>query len=384
MLFTLEALNGQQGDALLLHYADSGAPRLVMVDGGPANTFLNAVKPRLDALRATRAGAGPLPIRLLMVSHIDDDHIHGVLDFTGHLLDKRASGEQPPYEVTTLWHNSFDDVIGAAGTASVAEVASAAGASLDDFLAGLRVREENAAVVQSVGQGRRLRDDAKQLALNVNSPFGALVSGPGTRPPVTLPGGLKLTVLGPSQARLDALQRKWDAELKKAKKKGASPAEVQDIVAKIADNAVENLSSLIVLAEMGSKRILLTGDARGDSVVEGLKAAGLLKDGRFEVDVLKVPHHGSKRNINDDFFRTVVAKHYVISANGANGNPDVDTLRSLSAARGSEEITVHLTNRVPHAVEFLDADSKEKGYDVRYREKDELSLRIDLGERLPD
>ena len=35
-----------------------------------------------------------------------------------------------------------------------------------------------------------------------------------------------------------------------------------------------------MLAEVGGKRMLLTGDARGDKILEGLELVGLLQAGR--------------------------------------------------------------------------------------------------------
>ena len=44
-------------------------------------------------------------------------------------------------------------------------------------------------------------------------------------------------------------------------------------------------------------------------------------EGRLHVDILKVPHHGSERNISETFFDIVTADVYVISANGRDDNP---------------------------------------------------------------
>src|SRR5262252_3492897 len=46
------------------------------------------------------------------------------------------------------------------------------------------------------------------------------------------------------------------------------------------DKSVPNLSSIVCLIEKNGKRVLLTGDARGDKIREGLDNAGLLVDGR--------------------------------------------------------------------------------------------------------
>jgi beta-lactamase superfamily II metal-dependent hydrolase len=64
----------------------------------------------------------------------------------------------------------------------------------------------------------------------------------------------------------------------------------------------------------------MTGDAREDYIVDGLERARLVRNGRADVDILKLQHHGSARNADETFFRTLLADHYVISANGTYGN----------------------------------------------------------------
>ena len=77
---------------------------------------------------------------------------------------------------------------------------------------------------------------------------------------------------------------------------------------------------------MSSSSLLLTGDARGDQIVDGLKRAGRLNGGTFEVDVLKVPHHGSENNIDSNFVETVIARDYVFCGNGSSGNPNIEVI----------------------------------------------------------
>src|SRR5262249_30315172 len=138
--------------------------------------------------------------------------------------------------------------------------------------------------------------------------------------------GLKATIVGPLKDQLEALQAEWD---KFVKKKAAAPKDKVAEIASYLDKSVTNLSSIVVLVELDGKRILLTGDARGDFVLEGLKAAGALA-GTLHLDVLKVPHHGSNRDVEVEFFEQVTADHYVISADGKFGNPDPDMLEMIA------------------------------------------------------
>ena len=58
----------------------------------------------------------------------------------------------------------------------------------------------------------------------------------------------------------------------------------------------------------------------------------------MHVDLLKVPHHGSANNLDDDFFERITADHYVFSGNGEHGNPERETLEMLFDARGERAV----------------------------------------------
>ena len=91
--------------------------------------------------------------------------------------------------------------------------------------------------------------------------------------------------------------------------------------------------------------MLLTGDARGDYVLEGLEQEKQLDaDGKLHVDILKLPHHGSDRNVEKSFFQKITADHYVASADGTFINPDRATLEMIIDTRGKDaKFTIHLT-----------------------------------------
>ena len=385
MLFTLEALEAKRGDALLLHYGTAEKPQLIVVDGGPAGVYNKTLKPRLEQLREARSPDGPLRVRMVMISHIDDDHINGVLQ----LLDKMDQEPDPDRrlcKIATLWHNSFDGLLGnEAEELAAALPAAVEAASTGDFSGKLPVRRDTALVLASVNQGRKVRGLANKLGLNVNQGFGdglVMVREGEEGSTIDLKPGLRFRVTGPHQREVEALRKEWDEQIKKS---GAAQA------ADFADKSVFNLSSIVVMAEAGGKRMLLTGDARGDLVLEGLERAGLMKDGVCKVDLLKVPHHGSDRNVSTEFFRQVVADHYVISADGEHDNPDVPTLKMISEARGDDEFTIHLTNGVlpeddedpEKLIRFFEGEKATgKNYRVAIREEGALSLKVDLGDEL--
>ena len=142
---------------------------------------------------------------------------------------------------------------------------------------------------------------------------------------------------------LEELQKEHDEYLRAKKKGHASTA---SLLAAYVDGSVSNLSSLVMLVEAEKKRILLTGDARGDKIIEGLQLTGLLGAGAnatLKVDVMKVPHHGSANNVEDDFFEKIVADHYVFSGDGEHGNPEREAVEMLFEARPNDSFTMHFT-----------------------------------------
>ena len=153
-----------------------------------------------------------------MVSHIDDDHINGVLQMISKLAGLKEQHKPLPYDITTLWNNSFDDLLGNEADELVASLKTAANAaSNSNFSASLPVQRETALVLASVNQGRQLRDAANRLGVGVNDGFQNLVMVPaGEKSRVFDAGdGLKLTVLGPDEERVKALQEEWDKQIKK-------------------------------------------------------------------------------------------------------------------------------------------------------------------------
>ena len=113
--------------------------------------------------------------------------------------------------------------------------------------------------------------------------------------------------------------------------------------------------------------MLLTGDARGDKILEGMELAGLLeRNGKKHVDLLKVPHHGSDNNMEPIFFERVPADHYVFSGDGEHGNPERATLQMLLDARGADAgYTIHLT----YPVVEIDAGRKAEWEEKQAQEK---------------
>jgi hypothetical protein len=340
MRLTIEALQANDGDCLLLHYErDTAAPVRILVDGGSRGVYSNVLRRRIDELR----GGEALDLRMVMVSHIDADHITGLLDLFRDLERAQENGEDPFCTIRTLWHNSFERIHqGKTATVQSPVVSATLGGVVASGLEG-----KAAAVVASVRQGSQLRDAAERLAVPINEgAVDPLVRAPDSAVRrVQIAPGLQFSILGPREEQLRRLDEEW------RKSKDSHPTNPAAQAADYLNRTVPNLSSIVVLLEASRGngrapvRVLLTGDAGGDHILESLDATGLGAGGRIHVDLLKVQHHGSNHSTTQDFFERVTADRYVISGNGKHGIPHQDTLTWLSAARREQAYDVYLTNR---------------------------------------
>ncbi|HEV7398015.1 MAG TPA: MBL fold metallo-hydrolase [Pyrinomonadaceae bacterium] len=356
MIFSLDVMRARKGDCLMLHYGAEDDLHHIIIDGGPKAVFGPFLKPRLEQVRTALAlpDDPPLDIECLMVSHVDDDHIQGVLDLTKELITRKKEKKPAAVQIFNFWHNSFEDIIDAtpdeltAAFSTQSVTASVGGDPPDDL--DLEVEDEDeetvvstVKVLASIKQGQQLRSDViNALQVNLNAETdGKLIMAQENVEAFDMGNGLSFRVVGPMLPELQQLQKDHQKWLKELADQGKTPA---DVLSAYVDKSVPNNSSIVVLAECDGRKILLTGDARGDKILKGLELTGLVdKGGTFKIDILKVPHHGSSNNLDNDFFERIHANHYVFSGNGEHGNPERESLEMLLNARGDENYTIHLT-----------------------------------------
>ena len=223
-----------------------------------------------------------------------------------------------------------------------------------------------------------------------NVPFDKAVRGDITPSEISY-GELKLTVLTPTEPRLQALADLWITDPDSISR--ALELDVREVVSLIAseypggkykpDSTITNPASITFLLECDDKKVLMTGDADGDDVLAAIKKRGWLTDGQLWLDLMKVPHHGSDHNSSLEFLEALPARHYLISANGLNDNPDLKTVQRLLAARAGNDFTVHMTNRDYKAgrdagLNALIEAQAERGFGLCFRDEASLSLTVKL------
>ncbi len=346
-MFRLEFLNARHGDSIVVRW---DTDRLMLIDGGPDGVYESTLRPYLLGL------PHPITLEVACVTHVDDDHIQGILALLQELRRKRRDQLPELVRIKRLWHNSVDELLDRADPGLVA--------STQDVLDQARA---DPAVGASYNQGRTVRDDAVYLGLEGNVPFNAPVVSGATAGVA----GLTVTIVSPGQKALDQLATRWRA----AKQKKDPAAIAQAFV----DRSVPNLSSIAMHVRHGTHSVLLLGDARGDHVLRGLEHANLLSPGgTLNVDVLQLPHHGSENNVEPEFFGRIRAHHYVVSADGVkHHHPSENTLRWLVESReAADDYEIHFTNHIAFALEFLDGLQRGRAMSIDVRSPAERAVSI--------
>ncbi|MBB3274278.1 MULTISPECIES: AVAST type 1 anti-phage system MBL fold metallo-hydrolase Avs1a [unclassified Pseudoxanthomonas] len=332
----------KNGDAFLIEVAG----QYILIDAGYASTFHDEIAPDLSTLHHDGKH-----LSLAVCTHVDADHIGGMLEF---IASNGTPGARRIIEIDEVWHNSLRSLPTAAGVSdSDADQQLLEAIQRRGFQA--RAASPPAAQPISAHQGSSLARLLTQHGYRWNGGNG-LQCVQAQPMPAVQSGGVELHVIGPPIERLHALRRWWLSELRRLSYKGSgqvsalaedayemllaseAPAseEVMPVAAGllgrlkdvyIADTSLTNGSSIAVVLQGEGTRLLFLGDAWADDVIAGLPEEG---GDRVTFDAIKVSHHGSRHNSNVDLLQRVDAPCFLVSSDGSrHGHPDFEVLAEI-------------------------------------------------------
>jgi len=318
---------------------------VVLIDGGVRNTIA-PLRRRIEAACRER-GTDTLDIELLVVTHIDNDHILGILELLGD--------GQPLLRAKDIWFNGRPQLIrlpaeagDGSGTVRRRKPRTNTPPDLLGGLPGETDEEPDDGLLSSAADllGTQQGDDLSQLletrALPWNVEWGGnpiFVPDRGSLPVVTLDGKLELTLLGPTLSSLHELRASWldllggDEELRSEPVAGPPdllgrrdtwPPVWSDEERR--DPSITNGSSIMLLAEYGKHAVLLTGDGHAadlTAALERLRREREMGASGIALSAFKVPHHASAHNLNRALMENVDCGRYLISTDGStHRHPD--------------------------------------------------------------
>jgi beta-lactamase superfamily II metal-dependent hydrolase len=307
-LFMLPALCG---DCLWLEYGSADAKKRILIDCGLPGTW-TMLKERISTLPKTQRH-----FELLVVTHIDVDHIGGAISLLGARKDLGITfGE--------IWFNGQqhlpDDALGKAHADKLSELLSE-----DDLLPIWNARFGGAVVVPDTGDLPHHRFDDFAITLLSPTPAG-LANLLDVWPKATAQAGISSEAQHEDEVSEPPLVEDEDDD-----RLGAERADVASLLAQEAptlDSKEPNGSSIAFILEVDGARILFAADAFAPVLERSIER--LHKDKPCKLSAFKLSHHGSRRNITEALLQKLECTKFLISSNGGRfPHPDAQTIALL-------------------------------------------------------
>lgn len=298
---TIKFVKANNGDSMLLTFKDESEKiRNILIDGGTGTTYFNSTTKLAGPLKKLTESFKDKPnecIDLLILTHIDDDHIGGLL--TWFSKDKDAAKL-----IKKVWFNSGKLIaeylkIGENGDLAVTFMPEGAvntgipqGINFEDYIEKAGIWERKIIVA---GEKIRILD-------------------------------LEFDILSPNNTKLEKLLKEWkkeDPKLDTAGKEHDYNKSVKDHIQDDKfkeDTKFPNGSSIAFILSYKKKKMLFLADAHPGVTVESLRNLGYTEDKKLKVDFMKVSHHGSSGNTSPELLDLVNTKKYIISTNGQQHN----------------------------------------------------------------
>jgi beta-lactamase superfamily II metal-dependent hydrolase len=340
-MFKLEMLPARQGDCLWFSYGTEKAPHHLVIDGGPerARVLLSRIEKMLAASPNRR-----LHIDLLVVTHVDNDHIGGVLE----LMENVPAG----LTIGDVWFNAYRHLLP------------------PDLL--------------GPDQGERLAAALDKRKQSWNEAFGkgaVVIPDEGDLPRLVRQDGLAITLLGPDDTQLVKLAKVWKqvvAEEEQGKEdktesdrlgpKDPWPPDLPALAEKKfrSDTGEANGSSIALFVEYEDKRILCAADAFSGRLVDSLVRLRDTEE-RLPLNALKLSHHGSAKSTSSELLGKVACNNYLISSNGSYfGHPDAEAMARV-LLRGGKSPKLVFNYKAEYSKRWTDKNIKgAPKYTTRY------------------
>lgn len=316
---TIQFLHASHGDCIFLRHEKDGKVFNLLIDGGPAETFgqLNGYAKPLRLLLEELKENEEL-IDLAVITHVDDDHIGGV-------LAAMSFDDYLPSLVKEFWFNSFGLISSAIKQNSDSK----------NEVAGITGNDTKT----SITQGVTLEEKLNKLNWYKQAIHNEL-------PPITR-SGLEFTILSPSIKTLRRLGKAWEHEYPPADKETAKAESdhkfpfshfLNEDIFK-SDRSIPNGSSIAFILKIDDLKILLLADSYASTIERKLKSLGYSPAKPFECNIVKISHHGSKGNTSQKLLSLIASKKYVISTDGSIfGHPDKRTIARIISAHKNNHV----------------------------------------------
>ncbi|MBA4317622.1 MAG: hypothetical protein C0412_04400 [Flavobacterium sp.] len=340
------------GDAFLIKKPGQNATN-ILIDGGFATTFQEYILPDLRNIKAEGNS-----LDLVVATHIDADHIAGLIKF----FEVNGDSSKPSIiGINEVWHNTLRSI---KNKSTLLEKMLDADKELITEICRMGISSSSQSQIApeeiSARQGSSLGALLLKNHYKWNGKEGFSSINSQSYSSFEVSPNVRLRVLGPSKERLEQLYKHWFNDLQRlgfaskisndsifddafeflcsmqsqANSVGeqtelSSPNEKRLNEIYISDQSITNGSSISMIIEIGKSKLLFLGDSWTEDIIDELKN---FKDQEFPIlfDAIKVSHHGSYCNTSPALLELIDSPVFLVSSNGQiHGHPSEEVIKAI-------------------------------------------------------
>lgn len=262
----------------------------MLIDGG-RKMDSTILKEKLSSLGS--------PIDLVVLTHTDADHIGGLI--------KILSDNDCPI-INEIWFNTIDRInIFPIKNKASNNTSYKDGNTFSNLIQHKKIKHENNITVE---------DWANEIKLSDN---------------------LYINILSPTKEHLNIFFDKWNSSIyKKINNKTSSASNdyhetlnsLKSVPLDI-DRSIPNGSSIAFILRYKNSKFLFSGDAYHHVLVNSLENLSYSQKNPLNIDLFKLPHHGSSFNVSRELLRIVRTDKYMMCCKGWKNLPHKKTIAHI-------------------------------------------------------
>ncbi len=397
----IEVLPAGSGDSIIISF-DKNSKQHMIIDCGFKDTYQNYLVSRLNEYAQQNH-----KINLLVITHIDKDHIGGALE----LFKLNGLSYSPKLiEIEDVWHNSYrhlelSDGSSGQNTKEFDEILKSI------IFNGSSIIEKDRDKI-SAFQGSMLASLILENGYNWNRHYDGRAVAFNEYERIAIDEDIGIIILSPKRESLEKLKKRWQKELRQKKysfkfeegklfddayeffmlrqdampyfgeerKISVSEFSMESIKKSDIDSSETNESSIAFILEYKNNKMLFLGDSNPVVIESSLQELIKKENYKMHFDIVKVAHHGSLRNTTEELLNIISSPKWIISGNGEHGNPDIDTIKLILRKNKGIMKQIYF-NYCPEWLSILNVESlkSEYKYEIIVPINGD-SLSIELGE----
>lgn len=325
----------------------------ILIDTGYISTY-EEIKKELIKIKKDRE-----KLDLLILTHIDNDHINGARKILKDYLEDEVC------EIDEIWYNDYFKIFSLLSKDDEGNFIN-----LNSELLNKLCKNEYPCDPYKIGEeevGFKEANIISDYLLNekvkekLNKSFGGNAIIRGSTPIKYINEEVKITIIGPREEILLELIKEWNdylnengyvgtvkknpiltkafelfyinnidfIETEYGNRECSSEFDINKLIQyEEHDNKLINRSSISLIIEFDNKKMLFLGDSSPkdyDDIIDDIRIQE--KCDKLVFDLIKVSHHGSKKNTSRKFIENTIGKKYLICTNGSmHMHPDLETI----------------------------------------------------------